>query len=249
VRVATGRTLGAEGRALVLAVLLTIASGGLDAISFTRLGSVFSSVVTGNLVLLGLSVGERDGTLAAYAAIAVGAFVVGGLAGSRLVGSVPDDGPVWPPRVGVALGVELVPLAVFLVGWLACGGRPSGGGRLGLLALVAVALGVQSGAVSAVRIAGLSTTYLTGTLVGVLAHLSSTRDVQWPSVGLLVSLVAGAAGAGLLVVHAADWAPVLPVSLVAVVLAATLFGEPHRAPQEVVSEGGRVRGHPTGRGA
>lgn len=223
---ATGRTLGAEGRALVLAVLLTIASGGLDAISFTRLGSVFSSVVTGNLVLLGLSVGERDGTLAMYVAVAFGAFVVGGLAGSRLVGTVPDDGPVWPPRVTVALGVELVPLAGFVAGWLACGGEPSGGVRLGLLGLVAVALGVQSGAVRTVRIDGLSTTYLTGTLVGVLAQMASIDRVPWPSVALLVGLVAGAAGAGLLVVHAADWAPVLPVGLVVVVLAGAHFGVP-----------------------
>lgn len=38
-----------------LAAALTFGAGAIDIASFTRLGGVFSSVMTGNLVLLGLA--------------------------------------------------------------------------------------------------------------------------------------------------------------------------------------------------
>ena len=38
----------------LLASMLAFASGATDLASFTRLGGVFASVITGNLVLLGL---------------------------------------------------------------------------------------------------------------------------------------------------------------------------------------------------
>ena len=38
----------------VIAVLLTFASGASDVTSFTRLGNVFTSVMTGNITVFGL---------------------------------------------------------------------------------------------------------------------------------------------------------------------------------------------------
>jgi uncharacterized membrane protein YoaK (UPF0700 family) len=39
---------------------LTLCTGALDATCFLRLGRVFSSVITGNLALLGIAVGEKN---------------------------------------------------------------------------------------------------------------------------------------------------------------------------------------------
>lgn len=206
-------------RATALAVGLTVASGAMDAISFMRLGSVFSTVMTGNLVLLGLSAGRQDGTLAAHAAVALAGFVLGVLAGSRIAGQ-PLDQRVWPARVTVALSVELVLLAAFVGGWLPSRGHPTGALQIGLLALATLAMGVRSGAVRAIGISGLSTTYLTGTLVGVLGEVSTSNGVQWRSVAILGGLLTGAALAGALVIESATYAPTLPLGLLVVVLAA-----------------------------
>ena len=48
----------------VIAIALTFASGAADVASFTRLGAVFTSVMTGNIVLWGLAVARGSLTLA-----------------------------------------------------------------------------------------------------------------------------------------------------------------------------------------
>jgi hypothetical protein len=47
-----------------LVVMLTLSTGALDAVTFLCLGKVFSSVITGNLALLGVAAAQHDATLA-----------------------------------------------------------------------------------------------------------------------------------------------------------------------------------------
>ncbi len=111
-------------------------------------------------------------------------------------------------------------LSCFLGAWAAAGGRPGGGEQLALLAVLALAMGMQSGAVRGIGIPNLSTTYLTGTLIGVLAAAATVGRVQWHSLMLLAALLAGASAGGLLVVLAPAAAPALPVGLLVLVLMA-----------------------------
>src|SRR5258707_2509612 len=106
---------------LVLAAVLTAGTGAADAISFLRLGNVFTSMVTGNLIQVGVSVGRGDAALAAHVMVAVAAFVAGVLASSRIVGQAAQGQPLWPRRVTVALAGELVALSRFLGAWAAAG--------------------------------------------------------------------------------------------------------------------------------
>jgi uncharacterized membrane protein YoaK (UPF0700 family) len=53
----------------LIAIALTFGSGANDVASFTRLGGVFTSVMTGNIVLWGLSAAERSASLAAGAVL------------------------------------------------------------------------------------------------------------------------------------------------------------------------------------
>lgn len=202
----------------MLAVALTVATGATDAISYTRLGSVFSSVMTGNLVLLGLSAAREDASVTGRLVIAIVGYMVGALIGSRIAGPPGKDRPVWAIRVTVALLAELIALGALLAGWEVDGIRPGGGREFGLLAAAVLAMGVQAGAVRAIGIPGLSTTYLTGTLTGVLAELVTTRSVQRRSIAILLGLVLGAASGGLLVVHATAAAPLLPIGVLTLVL-------------------------------
>ena len=76
-------------RRQALVVVLTFVTGSADAMGFLALGGAFSSVMTGNMVLLGLSVGRADGELAVTSAAAIGSFIVGVLVGAHLAG-VPE---------------------------------------------------------------------------------------------------------------------------------------------------------------
>jgi uncharacterized membrane protein YoaK (UPF0700 family) len=203
---------------LTFSVALTVVTGAMDAITFTRLGEVFSSVMTGNLVLLGVSAGRADGALAVHVAVAVAGFVGGVLIAGVITGPPARAAGRWPPRVSAALGVELALLASFFVGWAVRGGRPDGAVQVVLLLLAAAAMGVQTGAVRAIGISGLSTTYLTGTLAGILATLVTDGRLQRRSLIILAALIVGAAVAALLVVHVPTAAPALPVALLLVVL-------------------------------
>src|SRR5579863_10182596 len=91
----------------IIAIALTFCSGAMDVASFTRLGNVFASVMTGNIVLGGLA-------LASHTAVAIAGYVVGVAAASRIAvgaaGRTPagdDRGGAWPPHVTWALSAEL----------------------------------------------------------------------------------------------------------------------------------------------
>src|SRR5258708_37831425 len=76
----------------VLAVVLTLGTGATDVASFTRLGGVFTSVMTGNLVLLGLAVGRLSGALALHALVTFAGYMAGVAAGARMVPAGPAPG-------------------------------------------------------------------------------------------------------------------------------------------------------------
>jgi len=195
-------------------------------VTFVRLGTVFSSVITGNLALLGVALGERHGALAVNGGLALAAYAVGVLAGGALAGPMEGGQRVWPRRATTTMAVELVVLAGFSAGWLAADGHPSGAARLALLALGAVAMGMQS---AAVRLLGqMSSTYLTSTLIGIFQSLAVREAPQdWQrGTGVLIAFVAGAA---LGMAGAAAATALVPV-VVMLPLAAVVLGAASSAP-------------------
>lgn len=208
----------------LLVILLTFVSGATDATGFLALGGAFTSVMTGNIVLLGLSAAQADGELAGHAAAAIVCYVGGCALGARLAGASLANDQLWPPSVNRALRVELAALAIYAYGWWATGGHPSATLQLALLAVNAAALGIQSSAVQRFGVAGLSTTYLTGTLTTLVVRLTSEHN--WRAVAdsgkQLLALLSGAAVAGLLVAHFRALVPVVPLAcLVSVLLSST----------------------------
>jgi uncharacterized membrane protein YoaK (UPF0700 family) len=204
--------------ALVLA--LTVASGATDVIGFLALGQAFTSVMTGNLVLLGISLAENDGTLARHIVTAIVCFIAGCVFGGRLAGVAVPGQPLWPRAVTRALLVESVFFLAFAVAWWLNAAAPTGAVQLALLAVNAVALGIQSSAVQRLGVSGLSTTYMTGTLTTLVVRLASggrLRHVR-DSMQILASLIVGAVLAALLVEHAPMLAPLLQIVPVAVVV-------------------------------
>jgi uncharacterized membrane protein YoaK (UPF0700 family) len=192
----------------VLVIVLTVTTGALDAVTFLRLGHVFGSVITGNLVLLGVAAGQRDPALALNGGLALAGYALGVLAGAKLAGAELEGQPVWPSEVTRALGAEFVMLAVFSAIWCAEGGHPAMATRLALLVIGGMAMGVQSAAVR--RLGPMSSTYLTSTLAGLVSGLAWRRsppDWQRSSV-VVVAIVAGAAIGASTAILWPDWVPV-----------------------------------------
>ena len=152
-----------------LVVLLTLTTGAVDVTSFLALGSIFSSVVTGDLVLLGAAAGTGRPELAVHSGVALAGYLAGVMAGAPLAARQHHASGTWPPSVTITLAVELVILAAFTVGWELAGTHPSGGGQLALVAVLAAAMGLQAAAVR--RLGQMSTTYLTSTLTALVAGL------------------------------------------------------------------------------
>jgi uncharacterized membrane protein YoaK (UPF0700 family) len=212
-----------------LVVTLAVVSGATDAIGLLALGGAFTSVMTGNMVLLGVAASSGDGARAASSGFAILAFCAGAALGARLAGSAQQGDRVWPRPVTVALTVELVFVAAYAAAWWATGGNPGQHLALPMLLCTAVALGIQSSTVQRFGVSGMSTTYLTGTLTTVVIRLASGRGVRevWHSIEILLGLVAGAAAGAALVLLAPMFAPALQlVALGAVVLVgATVAGK------------------------
>lgn len=216
-----------------LVVLLAALSGATDAIGLIALGGSFTSVMTGNMVLVGVAIGSKDASALGITLTAIGGYVLGVFIGGRVAGEPrPGDTP-WPPAVTRALLVEFAAFAVFAIGWWALSGAPPEAWLAPLLALNAIALGVQSSAIIRFGVTGLSTTYMTGTLTAVITRLAARHPLN--SIGrsgaVLAGLIGGAAAGAVVDVAAPLAVPALQLGLIGAVLAGAL-----RAARPLASE-------------
>lgn len=226
------------GRAQWAALILFAgASGAVDVLAFIALGRVFAGVMTGNLVLLGLSLtgtGDEGGPgapLLALAGYTVGVAVVAPFTRRR-----PGEPETqWPRAVVRWLAVEVVLLAAVAVGWGVADGAPAGPGRDVVLVAVAVAMGMQSAALVGAGAAGGPGTYFTGILTQLVARAAGPQGVVRSDLGALarlVALAAGAAVAALVYAASALWAMAVPLLWASAALACVSLspGRGHRTP-------------------
>jgi uncharacterized membrane protein YoaK (UPF0700 family) len=205
-----------------LVVVLALTTGAVDVVTYLRLGKVFSSVITGNLALLGVAAGQQNLSLAENGGLALAGYGLGVLVGGAIAGIPDGRQPVWPRQVTMTLAAELLVLTGFSGGWLAAAGHPAGGGRLALLAVAGGAMGMQSTAVR--RLGQMSTTYLTSTLTGLLQALAIRR---WPSewqrsTGVLAAFVVGAVAGAVVALESPSLVPAAILVPLAAVVACSL---------------------------
>jgi uncharacterized membrane protein YoaK (UPF0700 family) len=205
------------GRRDALLVALTFGAGAVDAVAFLGL-HVFTAVMTGNLVLLGVAIGQGAAGNAFRGFVAVGGYGFGVLAGARIVGVLPPE-RLWSSRVARALTLEAGLQAVFLGGWIVTGAKPDGVAAWALIATSGIAMGLQA-ALTRAMAPGRSTTYLTGTLTGLLSELSAlgVRPDWWHRAAIVISLVCGALVGAMAFTSAPLFAPSIPLLVLAGVL-------------------------------
>jgi uncharacterized membrane protein YoaK (UPF0700 family) len=241
----------------LIAIALTFGSGATDVGAFTRLGGVFTSVMTGNIVFFGLAAAERSVSLATHTTVAIAGYIAGVavatwvLHGAATRGARSADAEAaaeaadaeaeaeaaeldragaLPGYVSWALFAEIVLLAGAAIGWEVTGARPLGWAQFVLLAVTAAAMGMQSATVNEMGFSNFSTTFLTGTLTWLVSQVARPDGEPSGAMRRLSALIAWAAGAalsGLLVANAARVVPVL--ALIAMIAAVVLSRFPVRA--------------------
>jgi uncharacterized membrane protein YoaK (UPF0700 family) len=141
---------------------LSFAAGCVDAISFVGFGGVFTANMTGNTVLLGIAIASRLGVVPRTVGIvpplvAIAAFVVGAIAAL----------PVLRAQFELRRAARIVLAEAVLVGLasLAFDGLRNDFVIPLCIVLVSFAMGAQSIVAAKAGLPGISTTYVTGTLV------------------------------------------------------------------------------------
>lgn len=156
----------ATNRATVL--LFTWAAGSVDAITYLS-AHVFTANMTGNAVLLGISAGQGKGTAAASSLEALAAFVGGVMLGALVVGQ--GDTANASAAVRRAVWLETVFLILFAATCFTPA-RWQGSVPVQLLIVSSgLAMGVQSAAVRRLKLPGIATTYITGTITSLFSGL------------------------------------------------------------------------------
>lgn len=202
-------------------LLLTFATGLVDAISVLILGHVFVANMTGNAIFLGFLFVPGTGIDLTAAVVAFAGFLGGAIVGGRLVRRLWR----WTRRwLTVSLCTEIVLLVVLSI--LAGTGvlRYDDGTKLILIVGLALSFGLQNSTARQFGIQELYTTVLTSTIVGIgvdsrLAGGTGRREKL--RYGVVLAMVLGAvAGATMsrLVV-----APVIALAAAVVTVSMLLF--------------------------
>ncbi|HJS85090.1 MAG TPA: YoaK family protein [Acetobacteraceae bacterium] len=210
-------------------VLLSLAAGGIDALSFFALGA-FTSAMSGNTILLGLALAQGKIKAASSSLFAFAGYIVGVTAATPLGVSAPHAEAARVLRR--ALVSEAVLLAAFAALWGAEVEVPVPGTlQRGLLVLAGIAMGLQAATARKLNAPGINTVVFTSTLTAIVGALCDAawyqearriRAETWRQIAAFVFYLAGAAAIGLLALQDVTLAAMPPFAcvLVAVLLAA-----------------------------
>jgi len=152
-----------------LLLALSFAAGYVDALSYLGLNRVLTANMTGNTVLLAIGLAQLDALAAVRSSVALAGFLAGAAVGAWIVERDRSE-DAWPRVVTLALAVEAVILCVLAAGWQSVGEAPAALPLAMLIALSAIAMGIQSAAVRRLEVSGIATTYITGTLTQLVAR-------------------------------------------------------------------------------
>jgi uncharacterized membrane protein YoaK (UPF0700 family) len=191
---------------------LSIVSGSLDVSAFLRLGGVFASIMTSNLIFVSLSVVKADVILGQHCATALVGYIAGVGAGSALAPPSGRQSRLGSCHLSTLLTAEAILLAVYGAWWFVEGARPEGWQQLALLGAVTCAMGLQGAAARELGDPDAGTTYMTGSLTGLVAiTITGRRPDASAGLAILGILAGAAAGVGLLETFP-DFVPFLAVA-------------------------------------
>ncbi|MFF2964046.1 YoaK family protein [Streptomyces sp. NPDC057963] len=149
-----------------LMLMLTVATGLVDAVSYLGLGHVFVANMTGNVVFLGFALAGADGLSVLASVVSMAAFLVGALAGGRF-------GTRFAEHRGrlltFATALQSLLVAGAVITAMVSHGNVTTEVRYVLIVLLGLAMGLQNAVARRLGVPDLTTTVLTLTLTGLAA--------------------------------------------------------------------------------
>jgi hypothetical protein len=146
---------------------LTVVTGVVDSVSILALGRMFVANMTGNVVFVGFALAGAAGFSLAASLVGLAGFLVGAAVGGQLVAGLSQQ---RTRLFAISVSAEL---ALLGVGTLVLGlsSQLSSSGRDSVVALLAVAMGIQNAVARHLAVPDLTTTVLTMTLTGIASDL------------------------------------------------------------------------------
>ncbi len=132
--------------ARVALIALTASTASLDVTAFLRLGGVFASVMTSNLVFVGIAVVKTEAAFGTRCAVAILSYIVGVGIGSAIAPPSGDENRLGTRPLSLLLTGELAILVGYTIWWMVVDGHPRGWTQLVLLGVIACSMGGQSAA-------------------------------------------------------------------------------------------------------
>jgi uncharacterized membrane protein YoaK (UPF0700 family) len=176
-------------------------TGLVDAVSYLKLGHVFVANMTGNVVFLGFAVADAQDFSVPASLTAIAAFLVGALGGGRLGTSL---GHHRGHYLAIATYVKIALVGAALIVSLLTIDPAGDLVQYALIALLALAMGVQNATARRLGVPDLTTTVLTLTLTGLAAD-STLAGGKNPNPGrrmvAIASMFLGAAVGAFLLFH------------------------------------------------
>lgn len=211
-------------------IALTLVSGVVDAVSYLGFGHVFVANMTGNVVLLGVAAAGAAGFSVSATLTSLAAFLAGAVVAGRVASRISDRGRLLIAVMVVEAGLVG---AVALIALLSAG-PATGWARYTGIVILAVAMGMRTGAVRRLGVLDLTTTVLTQTLAALasdstLAGGDNRRAGR--RAGAVIAMLAGAAVGAVLVLRVDVALPLLVAAVLAAATAAVYgaMGAPVRA--------------------
>lgn len=176
-------------------LLLTVGTGIVDAASILGLGRVFVANMTGNVVFIGFGIAGAPGFSISGSLVALIAFLLGATVGGVVIARRAEH---RGRLLQTSLAVQLLLFAAGTVVAVAAGARGGLVAQGAILALIALALGLQNAVVRQLAVPDMTTTVLTMTITGIGADLRR-KDLATAGrrvtvvLGMLVGALVGAA--------------------------------------------------------
>ncbi len=145
-------------------MLLAGVAGSTDILSYYRLGHVFTANMTGNLILLGISIGQGELSTSLYRLTSFAGFILGVFIGSLIVVNRKRE---WSYYITIAMTIESVLIGTLAILWLVHSGPLTNSLLYIGILLSAISMGIQSAAIWHLDIPGVVTTFITGNITSI----------------------------------------------------------------------------------
>lgn len=183
-----------------LMLILTFCTGICDAVGYLALDRVFTGNMTGNVVILGMALGQADNLPIAGPLIALVTFVVFAGVGGRVVRRHRDG---WPPPVSAIFATVAAVLAAVAV-WSAVADVRTQPAAMVAAGIIAAAMGLQAAAARHVGVKDVTTVVVTSALTGLAAdfrHPDAARDLWRRRITSVTMILLGAGLGAVLLRH------------------------------------------------